>query len=72
MKAVLAVILFAVSAFAQDQSAIAQAESACGPNDVQFDTKTANNETTTQPDAGKSLVYVVEVFDKVVGEISRP
>jgi|HubBroStandDraft_6_1064221.scaffolds.fasta_scaffold28021_2 hypothetical protein len=72
MKAVLVVFVFAACAFAQDQSALASAESACGPNEVQFDTKTAQNETPTQPEAGKSLVYVVEVFDKVVGEIGRP
>jgi hypothetical protein len=72
MKALLAVILFAVSAFAQGQSAIATPEAACGPKEAQFDTKTAKGEALAQPDAGKSLVYVVEVFDKVVGELSRP
>lgn len=72
MKAVLVVFVFAACAFAQDQSALASAQSACGPAEVQFDTKTAKNEVPTQPEAGKSLVYVVEVFDKVVGEIGHP
>lgn len=36
MKAALVVILFAASAFAQDQSAIAAAEAACGPKNVNF------------------------------------
>ena len=72
MKAALVVILFATSAFAQDQSAIASVEAACGPKEVQFDTETAQNQPLSQPEAGKSLVYVVEVFDKVVGQISRP
>jgi len=72
MKAVLVVIMFAACAFAQDQSALASAESACGPAEVHFDTKTAKSDALTQPEAGKSLVYVVEVFDKVVGEIGHP
>jgi hypothetical protein len=72
MKAVLAVLVFAACAFAQDQSAVVAAESACGPKEVQFDTKTAKSEALTQPEAGKSLVYVVEVFDKVAGQLSHP
>jgi hypothetical protein len=68
-----ATFLFATFAFAQDQSSIAAAaEAACGPKDVQFDTHTAPSQLRTQPEAGKSLVYVVEVFEKVVGEIGRP
>lgn len=42
MRTALAVILFllAVSALAQDQSAVAAAESACGPQAVEFQIKT--------------------------------
>jgi hypothetical protein len=81
MKTSLARFLFATflfstllfsTAFAQDQSPLATVEAACGGKDVQFDTQTAPSQSFTQPKAGKSLVYVVEVFDKVVGEISRP
>lgn len=61
MRTALVVILFAVSAFAQDQSAIAAAESACGPKDAEFHIKTDNSHRPVlQPDAGKALVYVVE------------
>jgi len=81
MKASLAVFLFATflfstllfsTAFAQDQSPIAAVEAACGPKDVQFAVQAAPSQPLAQPEAGKSLVYVVEEFDKVVGEISRP
>src|SRR5208282_4913089 len=67
-----ATFLFATFAFAQDRSPLAAAEAACGPKDVQFAAQAAASQPFTQPDTGKSLVYVVEVFDKVVGEISRP
>jgi hypothetical protein len=61
MKTAVALILFAASAFAQDQSTIAAAESACGPRDVEFHIKTDNSHHPVfRPDAGKALVYVVE------------
>jgi hypothetical protein len=65
-------LLFSTLAFAQDQSSIVAVEAACGPKDVQFETQTAPSQPITQPEAGKSLVFVVEVFDKVVNQISRP
>ncbi len=74
MKAALVIIsiLFATSAFAQDPVALASVEAACGPKEAQFDTETVENRPLAQPEAGKSLVYVVEVFDKVVGQLSHP
>jgi hypothetical protein len=82
MKASLAVLLFATflssmllfstHAFAQDQSPLAEVEAACGPKDVQFEPQAASSQPLAQPDASKSLIYVVEVFDKVVGQIARP
>jgi hypothetical protein len=78
MKAALAVLfLGVVSAFAQQPSAITAAEAACGPQEVQFESQPASTQplTTqplTQPEAGKSLVYVVEVFEKAVNQFSRP
>ncbi len=66
------VVLFATSAFAQDRSAITAAQAACGPKNVQFETQTAKGQSLPQVESGKSLVYVVEVFEKVVGELSRP
>ena len=76
-SALVAVLFFAISAFAQNPSLISAAESACGPANAQFDAQTAkdqprNDQPPTQPEAGKSLVYVVEVFDKAVNQISRP
>jgi hypothetical protein len=73
-SALVAVLVFATSAFAQDPSLISAAESACGPAKTQFDAQTAkdNTQPPAQPEAGKSLVYVVEVFDKAANQISRP
>jgi hypothetical protein len=78
MKAALAVVFFGVvSAFAQEPSAVTAAEAACGPNEVQFDAQPAaaqilTTQPLTQPEAGKSLVYVVEVFEKAGNQLSRP
>lgn len=65
MKKALAIVLvsfaFAVPAFAQDQSAIAAAQSACGPKDTNFDAKQDKNQhPTPRPAPGKALVYVVQ------------
>jgi len=61
MKAALFVVLFAVSAFAQDQAAITAAQAACGPKEVKFDAKQdAAQHPTPQADPGKALVYVVQ------------
>jgi hypothetical protein len=78
MKAALVVLLFGVvSAFAQEPSAITAAEAACGPKEVEFDAQPASaqiltTQPLTQPEAGKSLVYVVEVFERAVNQFSRP
>lgn len=77
MKAALVVVLFAAFSTAQTASPqplspLAAAEAACGPQEVQFTAQAAGNQPLAQPETGKSLVYVVEVFDKVVGQISRP
>jgi hypothetical protein len=59
MKAALVLILFAATAFAQDQSAIAVSEAACGAKDVKFDAKEDRAQhPVPQPDANKALVYV--------------
>jgi hypothetical protein len=60
MKAALVMVLFAVSAFAQDIS-VAAAESACGPANAHFAINTHGNEhSVAQPDPEKAVVYVVE------------
>ena len=61
MRAALFVVLFAVSAFAQDQAAITAAQAACGPKEVKFVAKQdAAQHPTPQADPGKALVYVVQ------------
>lgn len=62
MKATLALILFVTAAAsAQDQAAIAAAESSCGPKNVKFDAKQdPTQHPTPQPDPDKALVYVVQ------------
>lgn len=61
MKAVLAVILFAVSAVAQDQSAIQTAEAACGPRDTKFEVDTNQTRAPVpQLEGDRALVYVIE------------
>lgn len=74
MKAVFAALLFffTSTAFAQDASLIAAAEAACGPMDVQFDVHPAKGQPLTQPDPGKSLVYVIEVFDRAINQWGSP
>jgi hypothetical protein len=71
MKAALVLILFAPLAFAQDPSPIAT-DAACGPAEVQFDTQITHGQTPLQPEAGKSLVYVIEVFDRPGNQYGRP
>lgn len=61
MKAALVLILFAASAFAQDQAAVTAAQSACGPKDVKFSVKPdATQHPAPQPEPGRALIYVVE------------
>ncbi|SRR5579883_552430 len=62
MKTTLVVILFAaVSAFAQDQLAIKDAQSACGPANVKYDAhQDSSQHPAPQPDSDKALVYVVQ------------
>src|SRR5260370_20689780 len=58
MKSALA--LLAAAAFAQDQSAIATAQAACGPKDVQFDVKRDSiQHPASHDDAGKATVYFI-------------
>jgi hypothetical protein len=72
MKATLVVLLsiFSASAFAQDQPPTPT--SACGPASAQFDTQMGEKQALSQPADGKGQVYVVEVFEKVVGELGHP
>jgi hypothetical protein len=74
MKSALALVLFlAASAFAQDTP---QPPTACGPLDAQFDAQAEAGQPaaqlSAQPEPGKALVYVAEVFTKAPGEIGNP
>jgi len=61
MRIVLALILFTISAFAQDPAAVSAAQAACGPKGVNFDVKDDDSQHTIgQPEAGKALVYVIQ------------
>jgi hypothetical protein len=60
MRVALALLLFTLSAFAQD-SAATGAEAACGPSNAKFDVKADNSQhAISQPEAGKALVYVIQ------------
>jgi hypothetical protein len=65
------VLLLSVSAFAQNATS-AQAQTACGPLDAQFDAHAAASQPAVQPEPGKALVYVAEDFRKAPGEIGNP
>ncbi len=76
MKAALVVVLFA--AFSSAQTTSPQTPSplapgaACGPMDVQFDAHPAESQPSPQPDPGKSLVYVIEDFDRAPNQYGSP
>ena len=74
MKTFLVALLFffSAAAFAQNQTLIAAAEAACGPMDVQFEVHPSKEQPLTQPDPGKSLVYVIEEFDRAINEWVSP
>jgi hypothetical protein len=60
LKAVLAVAILAVSAFAQNPAAKAAAEDICGPKTIKFDVKNGAADPAPQIQRGKALVYVIE------------
>src|SRR6266581_2141788 len=67
MKVVALFLLFAPSVFAQNNAGAAYS---CGPPNVQFDVKKDNSQHSIgQPEAGKALVYVIEVFQRPPGEL---
>src|SRR5271169_5698938 len=67
MKSAFVLMLCAASAFAQDRTAVAAAESACGPAQTTFAvTVEGSQHPTPQPDPDKALVYVVEDLGQCV------
>jgi len=73
MRAFLAVIFFSCAAFAQNDAAIAQAKSACGPDKIHFDLEATDfTDSIAQPASGKALVYVIgQEVDYPGGIIAR-
>ena len=72
MKSALTLVLFvAASAFAQN-TAPAQARTACGPLTAQFEAQAAAGQPAAQLEPGKALVYIAEDFRKAPGEIGNP
>jgi hypothetical protein len=60
MRLFLAVIILCCPAFAQNDAAIEQAKSACGPAQTRFDVDSANfADSIDYPPSGKALVYVI-------------
>ncbi|MFY9906076.1 MAG: hypothetical protein WBX02_13185 [Terriglobales bacterium] len=61
MKVAVVLVLIAASACAQDGAAVAAAEAACGPREVNFEVKPdTTHHPVPAPDSGKALIYVVE------------
>jgi hypothetical protein len=60
MKAVLAVLFFAMSIPAAAQSADAIFRQACGPLDARFDVEQVKGQPPAAPEPGKALVYFIQ------------
>lgn len=59
MKSIFVLLLFTLSAFAQQESTTAAA--ACGPKGANFDVKVDGSQhTLAQPEPGKALVYFIQ------------
>lgn len=71
MKTVIAILFFAVSAFAQN-SPVLGVEPVCGPPGVNFDTVASAGQPPAKPESGKALVYVVADFPGPPGAIGTP
>jgi hypothetical protein len=72
MKTLLALLLLAASALAQDTPTQSVFHGACGLKDVHFDVKTLSGQPIAQTQPGKAMVYVSEVFKKAPGELGNP
>ncbi len=72
MKTILALVVLAASVYAQNTPAPSASQGACGSKDSQFEVKTVSGQPNAQPEPGKALVYVSEVFEKAPGELGNP
>jgi hypothetical protein len=68
----LTLLVFATPVFAQ-QPPPAPGGSACGPMNLQFDARADKSKhDVPQPEAGKALVQVIEIFKKPPNELGDP
>jgi hypothetical protein len=73
MKRVVALLLFATPAMAQQMAATPpQISPACGPPSVGFSTSSSTDRPPAQPDPGKALVFVAEEYFTQPGSIGAP
>ena len=72
MKTILALVVLTASVYAQNTPAPSASQGACGSKDAQFEVKTVSGQSIAQPEPGKALIYVSEVFKKAPGELGNP
>jgi hypothetical protein len=60
MKALVTLLLFAVSVSATAQTADAIYQQACGPKDASFDVEQVKGQPPAAPEPGKALVYFIQ------------
>ena len=73
MRVALMFLFLASSALAQSQPASTPPSTSCGPSQVKFDVKLDNTQHSLgQPEPGKALIYVIEVFQRPPGELGIP
>jgi len=69
MKTMLILLFVALPVLAQDDAAKARMAAGCGPNEVNFEVKTAKKQHPSgRPEAGKALVYV---FSNTAGDNAK-
>jgi hypothetical protein len=79
MKFTLLVLVFAAFALmqnlarAQNRAPSSTPQDSCGAADLKFDVEHDNSQLPpSDPEPGKALVYVIEVFDSTAGEMGTP
>lgn len=73
MRIALAFLFLASSVYPQNTPVSSSPAFSCGPNQVKFDVKLDKAQhTLAQPETGKALVYVIEVFQRPAGELLTP
>ena len=64
-KTLVALLLFATPAFAQDQSPTPSAGGGCGPAEAYFDVRASDKQHPVgSPESGKALVYIFEDIER--------